>query len=129
LTLHLAGYWSPKPISASFPRGLEKKSVKRVSLVLGITDVESSAHDYSQRLGCRPDLPIPGKYVLWRSDAVNLSIRKVGHKRVGLAGGMGRAMWLGVEILSSSDYLDGVLGRLSLPVLRASESICFRALS
>lgn len=80
-------------------------------------------------LGCRPDLLIPGKYALWRTDAVNLSIRKVGHNRMGLAGGLGRAMWLGVEILSSSDYGDGVLGRPSLLVLRASESICFRALS
>ena len=34
-------------------------------------------------LGCRPDLPIPGKYVLWRSDAVNLSIQKVGHEEGG----------------------------------------------
>jgi hypothetical protein len=50
-------------------------------------------------------------------------------KRVGLSGGMGRAMWSGVEMLSSSDYWDGVLGRLSLLVLCASESICFRALS
>ena len=33
------------------------------------------------------------------------------------------------EMLSSSDYGDGVLDRLSLLVLCASESICFRALS
>jgi hypothetical protein len=50
-------------------------------------------------------------------------------KRVGLAGGMGLTTWSGVAMLSSSDYLDGVLGRLSLLVLCASESICFRALS
>jgi hypothetical protein len=60
---------------------------------------------------------------------VCVSIRKVATKKVGLAGGMGRAMWLGVAMLSSSDYLDGVLGRLNLLFLCASESICFRALS
>jgi hypothetical protein len=32
-------------------------------------------------------------------------------------------------MLSNSDQLDGILGRLSLLVLCASESICFRALS
>ena len=50
-------------------------------------------------------------------------------KRVGLAGGMGRAKWSGVAVLSSSDYLDGVLGRFSLPVPCASKSIRFKALS
>jgi hypothetical protein len=50
-------------------------------------------------------------------------------RRVGLAGAMSQAMWLGVVMLSNSDQLDGILGRLSLLILRASESICFRALS
>ncbi len=50
-------------------------------------------------------------------------------KRVGLAGGMGRAILSGVAMLTSSDYLEGVLGRLNLLFLCASESICFRALS
>jgi hypothetical protein len=50
---------------------------------LNVSDVEASAHDYSQHLGCRPDLHIPGKYALWRTDAVNLSIRKVDHEEGG----------------------------------------------
>ena len=91
--------------------------------------MEASAEDHSQRLGCRPDLLIPGKYALWRTDAVNLSIREMGHEESGLARGMSRAMWSGVAVLSSSDYLDGILDRLSLLVLCVSESICFRALS
>ena len=103
--------------------------MKRVHLALGVLDAEVSPKDYSQRRGCRPDLLIPGKYALWRTDAVNLSIRKVGHEEGRLAGGMGRAMWLGVAMLSSSDYLDGALGRLSLLVPCASKSIRFRVLS
>jgi hypothetical protein len=75
--------------------------MKRFPVAFGIADVESFAGDYSQRLGCRPDLLIPGKYALWRTDAVNLSIRKVGHEEGGLAGGHGRAMWSGVAMLSS----------------------------
>jgi hypothetical protein len=58
----------------------------------------------------------------------NLSIRKVAHEEGG-AGGMGQAIWSGVARLSSSDYLDGVLGGFSLLVLFASKSIRFRALS
>jgi len=56
-------------------RGLERRAMKRFHLALGVSDVEASVDDYSQRLGCRPGLLIPGKYALWRTDAVNLSIR------------------------------------------------------
>ena len=57
--------------------------MKRVHLALGVLDAEVSPKDYSQRRGCRPDLLIPGKYALWRTDAVNLSIRKLAHKEGG----------------------------------------------
>ena len=57
--------------------------MKRFPVAFGIADVESSAGNYSQRLGCRPDLFTPGKYALWRTDAVNLSIRKVSHEEGG----------------------------------------------
>ena len=66
------------------PRGLERRSAQRFHIALSAADVELSADDYSQRLGCRPDLLIPGKYALWRTDAVNLSIRKVGHEEGGV---------------------------------------------
>ena len=49
--------------------------MKRFHLALGVSDVEASADDYSQCLGCRPGLLIPGKCALWGTDAVNLSIR------------------------------------------------------
>ena len=67
--------------------------MKRFHLALDIADVESSADDYSQRLGCRPGLLIPGKYALWRTDALNLSIWKVDHKEGGTRQGHWRAMW------------------------------------
>ena len=52
-------------------------------------------------------------------------------RTMGGAGGAGeevwgQAMWLKVAVLSS-DYLDGVLGRLSLPAPCESKSICFKA--
>ncbi len=54
--------------------------MKRFHIAFGVSDVEASAEDYSQRLGCLPDLLIPGEYVLWRTDAVNVSIRKVSYE-------------------------------------------------
>ena len=103
--------------------------MKRVHLALGVADdVEVSIDDSLQRLGCRSDLLVPGAHVLWRTDAVNLSIRRVGHEEGGARRGHGRAMWSGVAMLSNSNYLDGVLGRLNLLFLCAIESICFRAL-
>ena len=54
--------------------------MKRLHLALGVADMESSADDYSQRLGCRPYRLIPGTYALWCTDAVNLSIWKVGYE-------------------------------------------------
>ena len=42
--------------------------MKRVHLALRVLDAEVSSKDYSQRLGCRPDLLNPGKYALWRTD-------------------------------------------------------------
>ena len=70
-------------------RGLERSALKRFHLALGVADVEASSGDYSQRLGCRPDLLIPGEYALWRTDAVNLSIWKVGHEEGGTHRGHG----------------------------------------
>jgi len=63
--------------------------MKRFPVAFGIADVESSAGDYSQRLGCRPDLLVSVKYVLWRKDAVNLSILKLAHKEGGARRGVG----------------------------------------
>jgi hypothetical protein len=91
--------------------------------------MEASADDYWQRLGCRPDLLIPGKDALGAWMRSTCRFGKWPTKRAGLTGGMGWAMLSGVGMLSSSDYLEGVLGRLNLLFLCASESICFRALS
>ena len=61
--------------------------MKRSHIVLGVSDAESSADDSLQRLGCRLDLLIPGKYALQRTDVVNRSIRTVGHKEGGTCWG------------------------------------------
>ncbi|HYM88099.1 MAG TPA: hypothetical protein VES92_03195 [Nitrospiraceae bacterium] len=74
--------------------------MKRFHIALGVANVEASADEYLQCLGCRPDLFIPGKYALWRTDAVNLSIRKVGHEEGGARRGYGSGdiVWRGDAI-------------------------------
>lgn len=118
--------------------------MKRFHIALGVADVESPADGYSQASAAdRTCLPLESMRCGARTRSICRS-EKWATKRVGLSGGMGRAMWSGVAILSGRDYSpspkcparergelhwDGVLGRLSLLVLCASESICFRALS
>lgn len=49
---------------------------RRLHVALGVSNIEASVEDYSRRLGGRPTVLVPGEYALWRSEAVNLSIRK-----------------------------------------------------
>lgn len=57
--------------------------MKRFHIALGVADVEASVQDYRQRLGSPPDLLIPGEYALWRTDTLNVSIRKVASAEAG----------------------------------------------
>jgi hypothetical protein len=50
--------------------------MKKIHLALAVTDIEASVIDYAQRLECRPDIVIPHEYALWRTAALNLSIRR-----------------------------------------------------
>jgi hypothetical protein len=45
-------------------------------LALAVSNLEQSIADYSFRLGVSPIVVIPGEYALWRTAALNLSIRK-----------------------------------------------------
>ncbi|HXS16309.1 MAG TPA: hypothetical protein VN764_03925 [Polyangiaceae bacterium] len=45
-------------------------------MALGVRDVDRCIADYSQRLGCPPEVHVPGEYALWRSAEVNLSLRR-----------------------------------------------------
>jgi hypothetical protein len=50
--------------------------MKKFHIALAVTDIEASVSDYAQRLECRPDVVIPHEYALWRTPALNLSIRR-----------------------------------------------------
>lgn len=49
--------------------------MKRFHLAIGVEDMEASIKDYSERLGVRPELVVPGRYALWRTPTLNMSIR------------------------------------------------------
>jgi hypothetical protein len=54
--------------------------MKKFHIALSVSNIEQSALDYSNRLGKNPDLIIPGKYALWRTEFLNVSIRRVPHE-------------------------------------------------
>ncbi len=60
-----------------------QSSPRKFHLALGVADLERTIADYSQRLGQEPDLVIPGEYALWRTAALNVSVRKTGDDATG----------------------------------------------
>ncbi len=72
--------------------------MKTIHIALGVVDVEASERDYSQRLGCKPDVVIPHEFALWRTETVNLSIRRV------VQGEVGKLRHLGWEDPSSGSF-------------------------
>ena len=50
--------------------------MRALHLALAVSDIEQSVLDYAARLGIPPLAVIPGEYALWRTEGLNLSIRK-----------------------------------------------------
>ncbi|CAH0533152.1 hypothetical protein VST7929_01013 [Vibrio stylophorae] len=57
--------------------------MKKLHLALGSHDIEASVDDYNQRLGQSPELYIEGEYALWRTESLNLSVRRVAESESG----------------------------------------------
>ncbi len=51
-------------------------STKKFHLALGVENISLSIQEYTQRLGQSPQIIIPDEYALWRTDTLNVSIRK-----------------------------------------------------
>ena len=49
---------------------------QRFHLAIGVADIAASVRDYSARLGCEPEVVVEGEYALWRTDVMNVSIRR-----------------------------------------------------
>jgi catechol 2,3-dioxygenase-like lactoylglutathione lyase family enzyme len=50
----------------------------KAHLAVSVKDIEESVAEYTRLLGQGPDLVVPGAYALWRTPALNMSIRKTG---------------------------------------------------
>ncbi len=50
--------------------------MKKIHIAIGVLDIKRSIEDYSQRLGCQPAVVVPNEYALWRTEALNFSIRR-----------------------------------------------------
>jgi catechol 2,3-dioxygenase-like lactoylglutathione lyase family enzyme len=48
--------------------------LRRIHVALAVDDLDATITDYSTRLGAQPVAVVPGKYALWRTAAVNLSV-------------------------------------------------------
>ncbi len=55
---------------------MTKKKGQRFHIALSVENVDASIADYSHRLGEPPCQSITGEYALWRTETLNLSIRK-----------------------------------------------------
>jgi hypothetical protein len=65
--------------------------MRRIHIALGVTDIAATVTDYTRRLGAAPAVVVAGEYALWRTAAINLSVRRVD------AGAAGQLRHLGWE--------------------------------
>ena len=54
----------------------DMSSMKKIHIALSTNQIEQTVEDYTKRLACEPCLLIPDEYALWRTDFINLSVRK-----------------------------------------------------
>ena len=57
--------------------------MKKLHIALSVSNIEQSVQDYSTRLSKEPDLVVRGEYALWRTDTLNISIRRVADEKSG----------------------------------------------
>ncbi len=50
--------------------------MKKFHIAISTDKIEETVFDYSLRLGSEPCLVIPGEYALWRTESLNVSIRR-----------------------------------------------------
>lgn len=50
--------------------------MKKFHIAISTDKIAATITDYSARLGCEPCVLVPGEYALWRTAALNLSIRQ-----------------------------------------------------
>lgn len=77
--------------------------MRKLHIALGVGDITASVEDYSERLQAQPSLVVPDEYALWRTPALNFSIRKVTDDAVGQLRHMG---WEDPEVHAFTQDVD-----------------------
>jgi len=72
--------------------------MKRFHIAISTQDIEATVKDYSDRLQTQPCLVVPGEYALWRTDTLNLSVRK------NMSGSSGEVRHLGWEDAKANGF-------------------------
>jgi hypothetical protein len=49
---------------------------KKFHIALGVKNIEDSIEDYTKRLNCKPAVIVPDTYALFKTETLNISIRK-----------------------------------------------------
>ena len=57
--------------------------MKKLHIAIGVDNIEDSVKQYSIEFNESPVLIIPGEYALWRTDSLNVSIRKTKPEKIG----------------------------------------------
>jgi extradiol dioxygenase family protein len=57
---------------------------KKLHLALGVKDIQETVRDYENRLCTEPTVVVHNEYALFRTETLNVSIRKVEDKDLGL---------------------------------------------
>lgn len=72
--------------------------MRKLHIALSTARIDETVEDYSLRVGVRRCAYVPGEYALWRTDSLNLSVRK------DLESGPGTLPHLGWEDASANGF-------------------------
>lgn len=50
--------------------------MKKLHLAISTDDIAATVQDYSHRLSAQPCVVVDGEYALWRTETLNISVRK-----------------------------------------------------
>jgi hypothetical protein len=51
---------------------------ERIHVAIAVSDIDLSIQEYTQLTGTEPELVVPGEYALFRTESMNLSLRRTG---------------------------------------------------
>ena len=94
--------------------------MRKIHIAIGVCDIEGSVQDYSVRLGCLPQLVVSNEYALWRTDAINFSIRRVPVQAAGMLRHLG---WedASCRVSAAEKDVNGILWEIFSPEHQAKE--------